>query len=478
MLRGFNPWWTTGRIPDPFLKKLKRTPYFEVEKILDVAGLKRAIVLSGPRRVGKTTILYQIANSAIHERRINSSQVLYLTLEHPVLKLMPIDEILNIYDREIAPAGQEKWVLLDELQYIDEPTKWLKILVDQHPDWKIIVTGSASIVFRSKDKESGVGRWVTVLVPPLSFYEYIALRHEERNNVTPPEIPELVNPLNLGALDSANRQQLLSRLKPLKREFDTYLLQGGFPDTALQEDLSLAQRLLREDIVDKVLKRDMAAFYGVRKLQELERLFVYLCIHNGEVVNEKTISNELNISRPTVSSLLRNLEGAHLIRPLSGLSLTGKKALKGRVKWYLADPSIRNAVLLRGTEMLNDPRDLGMVVESVVINQLATYSYPTRPRLGYWKDRKGREVDLIIDTPTKKRVAVEVKYRENPRIGSDDGITRYLESDSEAQGIVVTKDAEDFETKVVTGERSVTLIPAYVFLYILGHFERRRHTKS
>lgn len=475
VLRGFNTWWTTNSVPGLQVKKLRRASFYEARALMQQEGLKRAVVLDGARRVGKTTILYQLADHLIRSGK-DPRSVLYLTLEHPLLKLMSIDQILEIYDKEIAPTEGQRYILLDELQYVEDPTLWLKVLVDRHPDWKIIVTGSASIVFRDKDKESGVGRWVNVSVPTLSFYEYVMLKHYEKDLITPPEFEGHISPTHLGGLPPQKRHEIISKLESLRPEFRGYLIQGGFPETALIET-SFAQRMLREDVVDKVLKRDMAAFYGISKLQELEKLFVYLCLHTGGLINEVLLSRELSIDRQTLRKFLDCLEGAHLVRSVAGVDITGKKVLKGKTKWYVADASIRNAILLRGEDVFTDTADLGVVVETSVINQLATYAYRTTPRLGYWHGKGDREVDLVIEAPTKIPIAIEVKYRNRVSLGAEEGIYQYLEHHSGAIGIVVTQDGQDFEIRQSPNKASnaiVTLVPAHAFLYLLGKFEYDR----
>ena len=477
VLRAYNPWWTSGKISPSFVKKLRRTAYYQAMSLVAAKRLNRAILLSGPRRVGKTTILYQIGDQAINGG-IDPANVLYLTLEHPILKLLPIDEILDLYAQTIAGDGPCV-VLLDELQYVDRPTRWLKILVDRFPNWHIVATGSASITLKNKDPESGVGRWVEVSVPTLSFFEYLLLRQYEAEDRKPPMFRSDLLPMDLAELKANERQSILSSLKPFQKSLGTFLLQGGFPEPALQEDMQLAQRLTREDIVDKVLKRDMAAFYGVRKLQELEKLFVYMCLHTGSVLDVEQIGSQLKISRPTVYALLSALEGAHLVRPLGSFRNTGKKILKRRTKWYIADASMRNSVLLRGRDLLNDPQEMGIVMESAVINQLSTYAHPVRPNIGYWQDNKSKEVDLVMDVPDGDCFAIEVKYRDTVHLPQDEGIYRYLAIKPTASGTVVVKDATDFEKRIVTArdgrQLQVALIPAHVFLFLIGHAEYQRN---
>mgnify|MGYP005843196577 CR=1 FL=1 len=102
----------------------------------------------------------------------------------------------------------------------------------------------------------------------------------------------------------------------------------------------------------------------------------------------------------------------------------GKRILKARPKIYLVDTAIRNAVLLKGEEVLTDSTEMGIMVETAVFRHLFACYYRERPRIGYWRDtRTGKEVDIVVTFPGRKHLAVEVKYREAPGIGPQDGIS-------------------------------------------------------
>ncbi len=481
VLYAYNPWWDQHAVPSAFIKTLHRTAYYETWKLLQKHNFKRAIVLTGPRRVGKTTVLYQIANQLIINGH-SPKDILYLTLEHPLLKLTPIDQVLEFYSQTIAGTKETCTILLDELQYIDYPTLWLKILVDRFPGWRIVVTGSASIILKNKDRESGVGRWVEVPVPTLSFFENLLLREQEMDKANVPSFSPDITPTTLEKISPSKQQEILSALSPFQNDLETFLLQGGFPETTLEPDTAVAQRLLREDIIDKVLKRDMPAFYGVRKLEELEKIFVYLCIHTGGTVEVTTIAKELGISRPTAYSLLQALEGTYLVKPITAFEHSGKKVLKSKTKWYVVDASIRNAVLLRHLDLRLNPTEMGLVVETAVINQLATFAYPERAHIGYWKNKQEKEVDLIVGPAKSPPIAVEVKYREDVHLTEKEGIYSYLSKNTDAVGIVVTKQSRDIQTRQAhpkTGVGAkVTLVPAHVFLFLLGHAEYHRNQTS
>src|SRR4029078_5738035 len=133
--------------------------------------------------------------------------------------------------------------------------------------------------------------------------------------------------------------------RPLVAHFHEYLLRGGFPQTALIESVTLAQRLLREDIVDKVLRRDMTALFGVRRVLELERTFLYLCLHDGGLLDIQTLCTQLRLKKPTANRFIDLLEAAHLVYRLPPHGY-GKEILRGKFKVYLAAPALARRVLL------------------------------------------------------------------------------------------------------------------------------------
>lgn len=128
------------------------------------------------------------------------------------------------------------------------------------------------------------------------------------------------------------RRNIAAAFRPLLPAFHQYLFVGGFPETALSNDMSLAQRLLREDVVERVLRRDMVALFGVRNVEELERLFLYLCFNSGGIVAVNTVASELGTTKTTVANHLDVLERAHLIYRLSPIATGGKKILKAKQK--------------------------------------------------------------------------------------------------------------------------------------------------
>lgn len=464
VLQGFNPWWAGRKSTSP---EFRRLAFGVCRRLLEDESLRRAVLLSGPRRVGKTTILLQIADWLVKKGR-DPLGIFYISLDHPLLKLLPLTDILRLYHDAVYPEGKPVILLMDEVQYAQEWELHVKALVDHHPQYRILATGSACVVHRQQLAESGVGRWVRVPVPTLSFYEFLRIRNEEA-----PKVPTELKPGDLFSKPKRELLGLAARLRPIQPLFLRYLLVGGFPETARHSDASFCQRILREDVVERVLKRDTTALFNVRNVNALERLFIYLCLHSGSILEVQNCANALQVQRSTVDNYLELLEQANLIYRLPPAEIGGKKVLKVRSKVYLVDAALRNAVLLRGEEILSDQDELGVVVETTVLRHLIAFLYRDTPKIVYWREpNSDREVDVIVQSPGYT-LPVEVKYRESPILGEKTGLAAYCHKEKVTQAYWVTKREDDFGVEKI-GDLATKFmkIPAHIFCYLLGQAER------
>ncbi len=451
----------------------RRIAYYACRRYLDDPQLRRAVLLSGPRRVGKTTLLQQIANAVVEEGR-DPKSVCYLSLDHPVLSHVPVTKLLEVYHENVWPEGEPVLLLLDEIQYSEQWDLYLKQLVDHWPAYRIAATGSASLEHRQKVAESGVGRWVTTLVPPLSFYEYLHLREE-----APDGLPDDLRPEDIFSMESRELFLLGGRFRPIMPSFGRYLLLGGFPEPALRDDLAFCHRMLRDDVIDGVLKRDMVVLFNLRSVQNLENLFVYLCIHSGGVFSPTNCANALESTKTTVGNHLEALEQANLVHLLPPFRRTGKKALKVPPKVYLVDAALRNAVLLKGEEVLSDPDEMGCIVETCVLRHLLSRYHADTPEVSHWRERRGdREVDFVVRTP-KYTIPVEVKYCASARAVNGSGLAEFCQSEKAEHAYWVTQREQDFGLVEVEGsDAKVLRIPAHIFCYLLGQAERLLWTEE
>ncbi|MHC1699752.1 MAG: ATP-binding protein [Humidesulfovibrio sp.] len=464
VLQGFNPWWRGSALSAP---EFRRLAFYACRKYASDPNLRRAILISGPRRVGKTTVLMQTVEELIRGGAAPKS-ILYLSLDHPILKLAGLSEVLRAYHEFMQPEDAPAHLLLDEIQYAPDWETEIKLLIDHKPQYKIVATGSASVLHRQKLAESGVGRWVTVHMPTLSFYEFMQIRGEDA-----PGVQTDLRPSDLSTLTVGDRVALASRFTRVLPSFQRYLLVGGFPETAKQEDISLSQRLLREDIVERVLKRDMTALFGVRNVNDLERLFIYLCRNTGGIIAHQPCAAALGSSTATVANHLAMLEQANLIYRLPPASTTGKRILKARNKYYLVDAALRNAVLLKGEDIFSNSTEMGCIVETTVLRHVFAYHYRDNPTISYWRNSSTQhEVDIIVESPAYL-IPFEVKYKEAASLGLDSGLAEYSRAMSIPRAFLVTKNAEDFGPLSLTGLTTEFMrVPAHILIYLLGQAER------
>jgi len=533
VLSQFNPWWRGEVIPD--LPVWHRSSFRELFTWVQNPPAPRAVLLSGARQVGKTTLLLQLVDELL---KVNTppSNILYATFDHPIIKMAGIDAVIEAWrEREPAVQGPE-YLLLDEAQSIRDLGTWVKHKVDFNKNRRIVFTGSAMPLIHS-EQESGVGRWHTIRLTTLSFYEYLQLKiytpwkksislkkfseqiknanvYASRNMEIPKftssfpyennfasnekisiDIQPFLNGIQNFYISNFAESPLpkLPLLKSLRELFDwpqqkfhrvtelatqyvghfhEYLVRGGFPQTAQVVSITQAQRLLREDIIDKVLKRDMTALFGVRRVLDLEQTFLYLCMHDGGLLDMPELCENLEVKRPTAQHFIELLEASHLIYRLQPFGY-GKDILRGKYKIYLADAAIAPAVLLKGKSILDNAEALGIATETAVFKHLFARYYPQDVRFSYWRGSKNHEVDLVAEIGDQI-VPFEVKYRAQ-HTGARElkGLLELCNKKSLEYAYVITKSLDDFGllNTANLSKTKIMRVPAPLLCYWMGESE-------
>ena len=465
VLAQFNPWWRGEAIAD--LPGWSRAAFGELHTWMTQPPAARAVLLAGARQIGKTTLMLQSVAALLREG-VPAANILYATFDHPILKLAGIDAVIEAW-RQCEPrvAGPE-YLYLDEAQFIRhggaDLGTWIKHQVDFRKDRRIAFTGSAMPLLQS-GQESGVGRWHAIALTTLSFHEYLQLKRLQL-----PVLPALRSLRDLfdWAPPDFARTALVAR--DYVGHFHQYLLRGGFPQTAQVESITQAQRLLREDIIDKVLKRDMTALFGVRRVLDLEHTFLYLCMHDGGLLDMVDLCDNLQVKRPTAQHFIELLQATHLIYRLPPFGY-GKEVLRARFKVYLADAAIAPAVMLKGKSLLEDPAALGVATETAVLKHMFARHYAQAVRFSYWRGKRDHEVDLVAEVGGEL-VPFEIKYRAQ-HTGERElkGLLELCSTRRLARGYVVTKSPDDFGPFAHAGDTRIMRIPAPLLCWWMGATE-------
>ena len=232
--------------------------------------------------------------------------------------------------------------------------------------------------------------------------------------------------------------------------------------------------MLREDVVDKVIKRDVLTLFNIRSPLLMEKLFLYLCMNSTEIFSVTTAAKELeNTSASTIDSYIEALEMSNLIYLSKPMDVGSKGALKGKPKIYIADAAIRNAVLMID-DVLSDERELGAMVETTVYKHIVSFYQGSTAQLGYFRKAKDnqKEVDVVIELPREK-ILCEVKYRNNSHIPATDAIVELCKDESAkvTSAFLITKQLDDFGIAKHETHVPILRVPAIAFLYLLGKAE-------
>lgn len=401
-----NPWHEEKRVSPVLAKPVARPTAQMLWRRLLVDEPHRFHLVLGPRRVGKTTCLYQTVNRLLQEG-VSPRHLWWIRLDHPLLMNIPLGTLVravlhSVDATEDAPA----FLFLDELAYADKWDLWLKTFYDER--WPIRVAGSSSSTAALKDRrpESGVGRWEEQYMGPYLFGEFLALVDRRV------DVP-LGDSLALTLRACIKARIDVSDLAIHRRRF---LFVGGFPEllmglsSAEFDDTSIlldSQRTLRNDAVERAIYKDIPQAFSIGNPLLLERLLYTLGGQLATILSPTSICQTLDrMSQPTFDRYLSYLERAFLVFTLQNYSGSEASKQKRGRKLYFVDSAVRNAALQRGIGPLNDPTEMGLLQENLVAGHVHALGQLTQVRLYHWRHDRS-EVDLVYDHPDHP-VALEI----------------------------------------------------------------------
>lgn len=394
-----NPWWSDAAKLLPEWNYLHRSYFEPFARLALNDRIKRAVVLLGPRRVGKTVLIKQLVQRAIASG-FDRNAILYASIDTPVYAGMPLDQFVASLPDPTARA----LVIFDEIQYLKNWETHLKDLVDAYPNIKLVASGSAAAALRLKSLESGAGRFSEFLLPPLTFQEFLQFLGRENDLVE--------------RRDDPARPVVATDIDALNEAFIDYLNFGGYPEAVLNDEIrNDPGQFVTNDIIDKVLLKDLPALYGIGDIQELNKLFSFLAYNAGREANLESISKECGLTKPTIKRYIEYLESAFLIIKVTTVDQNCRSMQRERnFKVYLNNPSMRAALF--GPVAVDETSLIGRLAESAIFAQWQHSPNARRLRYARWRDG---EVDMVyLDRATQKpRWAVEIKWSD--RLKTDPG---------------------------------------------------------
>ena len=465
-LRYENPWWITKEIPKAYRSMSKRLYFDLFYPFIIERSVKRALVLMGPRRVGKTVMLFHSIEELLKEG-VNPHKLFFVGIDNPIYVNLGLEDILTLCKEALALENLNGcYVFFDEIQYLKDWERHLKVLVDSYHDTKFIVSGSAAAALKWHSTESGAGRFTDFLLPPLTFQEYIHLK----------KMSHLIYEGQIQYADKYIPYCLTHHTKELNKEFIHYLNFGGYPEVVLSEKIqSDMGRYVKNDIVDKVLLRDLPGLYGIKDIQELNRFFTYISYNTGNEFSYETMSRQSGIQKDTLKKYLEYLQASFLIKVLNKVGINAKRLKRiTNFKVYLTNPSLRTALFSPITET---DQEMGNMVETAILSQ---WMHQEQLDLTYakWKERrKEGEVDLVlVDDKNYKPVwGVEIKWS-----------NRFYHKPQELKSLINFCRENNIKSAIVTSidqlatkeiqDLKLTFLPASIYAYNIGEITKKRQT--
>jgi hypothetical protein len=455
-----NPWWTSNSI-DEYFNEMQRRLYLDLfYPLVADTELRRGLLLMGPRRVGKTVMLYHTIQKLI-DNGIDSQKIIYISIETPIYNRISLEELFALARQAVGKTDNLRgfFVFYDEIQYLKDWEIHLKSVIDTFHYSKFIASGSAAAALKMKSQESGAGRFTDFNLPPLTFNEYIHLKR--LNGLM---IPSTINWLgeDKESFDTIN-------IRTLNEHFIQYINFGGYPEVVFSEKIQANPgQFIRSDIVDKVLLRDLPGLYGITDVQELNSLFTVIAYHSGSEFSYDNLSKMSGVKKDTLRKYIEYLQAAFLIRIVHKTDINAKKFQRATAfKIYLTNPSLRSALF---QPILPTDEKMGDMVETTIIAQ---WIQRENAHISYanWKDgRKDGEVDIVGLSPINQKPlwAVEVKWSDRyfEHIGELQSLLNFMENNRIGQAIVTSIEKSG---KKQLDKMALQFIPTAVYAYIVGH---------
>jgi len=372
VLKQWNPWWVYGKVPDNKKRILRPDVLKDITSIL---GIKETICITGVRRCGKSTIIYQAINHLI-KNGVKPENILYFNLDEPFKDKSTgiLDSLFENFIELNNPSGR-KYIFLDEIQDIDNWEKWIKKYYDLYDtDVKFVITGSNSTMLSDRLSTLLTGRIISKVIFPLSFKEYLEFVGFE--------------------LQDADIQK-----NEVMHHFLNYMNNGGFPEVVLESDTEINNLRLNE-YFNSIMLRDIVISRNIRGSSKLIELANYSLTNVSALLSYSNISKAIGLSVNSLKEYLRYMEQAYLIFQLNFFSYSMKTSLSIQKpkKIYCIDNGLRNAVSFKFSP------DDGKLAENLTLIELKR----RKCEVYYWKEK--REVDFVVRNQDNSLIAINTSY--------------------------------------------------------------------
>lgn len=375
-----NQHWISGKSGEAGTKR----DFFEVF-CEELVKERLILTLNGPRRCGKTFLLKQSMRWLMGEGNVSPKNICYFQFSGSLNEKDIILAVIDLFLKKYSGKGR-KYIYLDEVQYVDYWQDQIKSYYDQAGDVKFVVSGSTSLFYRQKSKESLAGRIIKLRLGALNFHEYLRFK-----NMAEP---------------SADRAKFVSNLNIYKTEFKNYLWGGQYPEIVANPEIDVQKYIL--DLSDQIINFDIPYFSSKIDRQLFLSVVKTLSFDLAQEYSANNLAKVLDTDRRKITEYVKILEemGLFLICYNAGFKSMRKK-LSGSKKIYGLNLNL--AINLNGFDKsyLNDTRVYGRYFENYIFMRL----FDKYGKIEYYRVN-GRELDFVTE-----KNAYEIKSGNDLEVG-------------------------------------------------------------
>ncbi len=437
-----------------------------IDEFLEGYEFNRYNILPGIRGVGKTTILYQLYDYLLNEKKIPQNQILYTSFED-------LNNLVKCNIRELTETFLETthetttrlldkkiFLLIDEVNYDPEWAISGKVLYDRNKNIFMIFTGSSALNFEYN--ADSARRLNKEIITPLTYGEYIKLKYNLKCNNLSHALEDLIL---TGKIDDAVKYefQTLNTLTNTKnytnKEWVKYLKYGGFPELIFVKNHNdISKRLI--DISKKVIYVDMPNIKNFTRENQTNanRIIRFLALQNSGETSQTKLSNYFNTAKSNIKNILDILEKTHLIFHIEPYGTVSKRN-RGAWKYYFATSSIKNALATeRGNTIQKIEQYEGLLLENFIASSLFNFSLKKFNSFNLYNDgNKESNVDFILSNDFEKPIPIEVGRGKKDKRQIKNAIKNY----GAEYGIIISNNEDKIKK-----EDNVIFIPAITFSFL------------
>jgi hypothetical protein len=407
---------------------------------------KEILVLLGARQVGKTSILRLLQDHLKDEPQFYFDLESTFDLTYTATPKHFVDYLSS----KGLSSDRRTYCFLDEIQYHPDPTKFLKVIHDHHPNIKLIVSGSSSFAIRQKFKDALTGRKQVFHIMPLSFGEFLRFKRQQATSIKESLHLDTI----LDDFAAARKFHTLTpEMLPLWEEFVVY---GGYPLPSLTADINMKQARLRE-IYNSYVQKDIKDLARIDDIVQFNQLVNFLAIQISQLFKNEEVSKEVGLPVSRLNKYLFLLENTFIISRLRPYHTNRQKELTKMPKLYFYDTGLRNTGL-SDFRSLNLRPDAGALVEDQCLMELRKNAAAS-DGFFFWRTWGKDEVDFVRSRGRGNLLPIEIKYQKFNQPHVPPPLKSFMRSYNCSVAVVLTKDYMD---ATVEGSQKVYFIPAWM----------------